>query len=233
MATRVGRPRNGTASSSGDPRRDILSAAGRLFASEGVAATSMAVIAERAGLQPSSIYYYFKNKQAILQSLVDDANRVPLELVERVNASGGTAAVRLWRIIRLDAAALCAFPFDINEVHRLVVTGDDEADSDYWRDRQRLNDELEAIVAEGVATGEFRPVDARLAALTILANDEGAQNWFRPVDGRRLAGPEDRPGYEPMEIGEFLADLALRGLLARPARIAAIRRAALAVDDAD
>ena len=85
-------------------------------------------------------------------------------------------------------------------------------------------------MAEGVATGEFRRVDARLAALTILANNEGAQNWYRPVDGRRLAGPEDRQGYEPLEIGEFLADLALRGLLARPAGLGAVRRAGRAAD---
>ena len=50
------------------------------------------------------------------------------------------------------------------------------------------------------------------------------QHWNR---GQRSLAP----GYTAAEIGSFLADLALRGLLARPARLEAVRRAALAHGD--
>src|SRR5438270_275572 len=72
--------------------------------------------------------------------------------------------------------------------------------------------------------GEFVAVDARLAATSLLANDEAVQHWNR---GQRSLAP----GYTAAEIGSFLADLALRGLLARPARLEAVRRAALAHGD--
>ena len=42
--------------------------------------TTMAQIASAAGLQQSSLYYYFRSKEEVLAALVAKANVVPLEL---------------------------------------------------------------------------------------------------------------------------------------------------------
>ncbi len=221
--TKVGRPRSAGVTGSGDPRHDVLAAAGKLFFAKGVGATSMAEIAAAAGLQPPSLYYWFRNKTAILGALVAEANRVPLGMVARVNEVGGPPGARLWTIICLDVMALSALPFDINEVHRMVDDGSPEA-ATYWAERQQLIREVGAIVAEGVAAGEFRPVDPRLTALSVLASDEGSQNWHRPAGGAGTGpGDEGAAAYTPRQIGEHLADLTLRGLLVRPAGLASIR----------
>lgn len=221
--TKVGRPRSAGVTGSGDPRHDVLAAAGKLFFAKGVGATSMAEIAAAAGLQPPSLYYWFRNKTAILGALVAEANRVPLGMVARVNEVGGPAGARLWTIICLDVEALSALPFDINEVHRMVDDGSPEA-ATYWAERQQLIREVEAIVAEGVASGEFRPVDPRLTALSVLASDEGSQNWHRPAGGAGTGpGDEGAAAYSPRQIGEHLADLTLRGLLSRPSGLASLR----------
>ena len=81
----------------------------------------MAEIARRCGLQQSSLYYYFRNKEQLLDEIVGEANRAPLELVARVRADGGSPAVQLYRVIRADVAALCALPYDLNEIHRLAA----------------------------------------------------------------------------------------------------------------
>jgi AcrR family transcriptional regulator len=226
----VGRPRTKAAAggtSELGARAEIVAVASRLFAAKGVSETTMAEIADGAGLQQSSLYYYFRSRDAILEEILGTVNRVPLEFVERLKLDGGPAAVRLHRLIRFDVAALSEFPFDINEVHRLASRQPEGFDL-YWEERQRLNDEIEALVAEGVEGGEFLSVDSRLTAMTLLANDEAVQHWNR---GRRRlanrAGP-DAGDYTSAEIGLFLADLALRGLLARPARLDAVRRASLA-----
>jgi AcrR family transcriptional regulator len=214
-----------------------VAVASRLFAGKGVSETTMAEIADGAGLQQSSLYYYFRSRDAILEEILGTVNRVPLEFVERLKLDGGPAAVRLYRLIRFDVAALSDFPFDINEVHRLASRQPEGFDV-YWEERQRLNDEVEALIADGVAGGEFLPVDPRLTAMTLLANDEAVQHWNRGQ--RRLANRADPgPGadgggagdYTPAEIGLFLADLALRGLLARPARLDTVRRTALGHQD--
>src|SRR5882762_1743072 len=155
----VGRPRTRTGAGTSElgARAEIVAVASRLFAAQGVGDTTMAEIADGAGLQQSSLYYYFRSRDAILEEILGTVNCVPLEFVERLKLDGGPAAVRLYRLIRFDVMALSQFPFDINEVHRLAGR-QPEGFAVYWEERQRLNDEVEAIVAEGVDAGEFVPL---------------------------------------------------------------------------
>jgi TetR/AcrR family transcriptional regulator len=221
---RVGRPRATPTAGDLAPRDEILAAATRLFAEQGVADVTMSEIAKRAGLRQASLYYWFRRKEEILADIVEQVNRVPLDFVRKLEDEHGDPAVQLWRLVRFDVEALCEFPFDINEVHRLSRRAP-EAFEVYWYERQALNDGVERLIARGVEAGAFRPVDARLAALVVLSDDEGLQNWHRPVDGRRLAGRPDGD-YAVVEIAEFVADLTLRGLLADPADLDRVRAAA-------
>jgi len=184
-----------------------VAAASDLFAAHGIEAVTMAEIAERAGLKQSSIYYWFRSKSEILASILERVNRIPLAIVERERAAPGPVAVRLARLVREDVLALCGFPFDINEIHRLAARSPEDFEG-YWEERHHLDDEVEALIAEGVSTGELRPVDARLAARTLLATDEATQNWYRV--------PE-REHYEPEVVADHVAAVALRSLMADPA----------------
>lgn len=63
-----GRP----AASAGHGARELLlNAATELFASQGVAATTFAMIADRAGLTPAMLHYYFKDRDQLLDAVVD------------------------------------------------------------------------------------------------------------------------------------------------------------------
>jgi AcrR family transcriptional regulator len=223
---RVGRPRVNPTDGDLAPRDEILAAATRLFAERGVAEVTMSEIATRAGLRQASLYYWFRRREEILAEIVEQVNRVPLDFVLKLEQEAGDPAVQLWRLIRFDVAALCAFPFDINEVHRLSRRAPDAFEV-YWQERQALNDAVERLIARGVADGAFRPVDARLAALVVLSDDEGVQNWYRPIEGRRLAGRPDGD-HTVDEIAEFLADTTVRGLLAAPDELERVRCAASA-----
>ncbi len=215
----AGRPRNQARETSGPVDDEIIGAAARLFARQGVAATTMADIATEVGLGVSSLYYYFRNKNAVLERIVEDVNQVPLGILAEVTETFPTADLQLHAFIRRDAEALCEFPFDINEIHRLAATEPDTFER-YWTDRQLLLQGVTAVIEAGVAGGSFLAVDPRLTALTVLANDEALQNWFRPPAGQVRA-----PTHEASadEVGAFLADLTVRGLLAEPNRLARIR----------
>jgi AcrR family transcriptional regulator len=230
VARRTGRPRRSARPATGvDPRREIVAAAGQLFAERGVSGTTMAEIARRCGLQQPSLYYYFRSKGELLDEIVAEANRAPLQLVGRVRAAGGSPAAQLYRVIRADVAALCALPYDLNEIHRLAAR-DRTAFARYWTERDRLVDELTEIVREGVESGELRAVDPRLTALTLMSNDEGTQNWLR-VAGRNGEAVQAGVG-EHHAVGSFLADLGVRGLLTAPRDLDRVRRAADALDAA-
>ena len=103
----------------------------------------MARIAAGAGLQQSSLYYYFRSKEEILAAIVAKANVVPLELVRRVRDQPLEPAVRLWQFVAGDVVALCVLPFDINEVHRYAAR-DRNRFATYWKERRALQAALAA-----------------------------------------------------------------------------------------
>jgi AcrR family transcriptional regulator len=210
---RRGRPRSRPApGGADDPREGIVAAAGALFATHGIDGVTMAQIAEASGLQQSSIYYWFKSKADVLGSILDRVNRVPLEIVEEARRSEGPVPARLHRLVVRDVLALSGFPFDINEIHRLAAR-DPETFARYWEERTRLDEEVESLVAEGVASGDLRPVDTRLAARTLLAADEATQHWLR-TDARGDDTPE--------QVAHHVADVGVRGLMTAPETLDAL-----------
>lgn len=217
----AGRPRKIPRTSERPVVEEVIGAASRLFARQGFATTTMADIARAAGLQVSSVYYYFGSKDEILERIVAEVNRVPLDLLHAARGRFADPPRRLHAFVRADAAALCRFPFDINEIHRLAGASD-EAFAPYWHERRQLEDEVTAVVAAGVDTGVFVDVAPTLAALTILANDEAAQNWYRPPRPRVGEG-DVVASVTPAAVGGFLADLTLRGLLVDPGQVESIR----------
>jgi TetR/AcrR family transcriptional regulator len=219
-AGRTGRPRLQPRTRNGDTSDEILAAAGALFGERGVMGTTMAQIAAGAGLQQSSLYYYFRSKEEILAAIVAKANVVPLELARQVRDQPLEPAVRLWRFVAGDVVALCLLPFDINEVHRIAAR-DRPRFASYWKERRTLQGALAAIVKEGIADGSLREVAPRLVALTLMSNDEAVQNWYRH---------DTRPIRDPEAIGQAMADLAVGGLLTSPDELRRIGVAARAVD---
>ncbi|WP_442781917.1 TetR/AcrR family transcriptional regulator [Collimonas fungivorans] len=55
-----------------DPREKLLDTATLLFSSQGVAATTVAAIARQAGVTPAMVHYYFKNRDQLIEAVVDE-----------------------------------------------------------------------------------------------------------------------------------------------------------------
>jgi AcrR family transcriptional regulator len=231
VVTRIGRPRANGAPAARSPRDEIVAVATQLFAEQGFDQTTMSEIARAAGLQQSSLYYWFKRKELILQA-VFAVNRTPLEFIERIGAGSGSPALKLYRLIRFDTIQLCESPCDVLEVGRLAARQPDLF-ADYWRDRQRLHDWVVSLVRAGADEGEFAPVDPDLTALGLLSLDEGVQHWVRHGEQHRLDGAARfrYPPFTPAEAGDFAAATALRSLLQPPAALAALQAKAATFDD--
>jgi AcrR family transcriptional regulator len=197
----------------------VLAVASRAFGARGFNAVTMREIAEGAGLHPTSLYYYFRSKEEILGAIVAEANRLSLDHLGVVKSHGGPVPAQLYRMVHFDVRALCALPYDIGDVLRLTTLQDEEF-KQYWDDRRALHRGVEMLVQAGIEDGSLRPVDARLATLTLLSNDEAVRNWYQRAeidDGR----------YDADEIAAFMADFAIGALLADRRRLAAVRRISL------
>ena len=195
-----GRPR-ASGQASNDTREDILVAAAKLFSTKGVAGTRVADIAHEVGVRPPSIYYHFKDLEAILRELlnfavfdatpfVSDEYGTPagqlssliVEQISRLNESG----IDIWFVT--ETAQLSSYHFP--EVVRKVTS---------WR--KCIGDIYEA----GVKSGDFIRMDHDVAVASISGLTYGA---YRHVHGGGTIEPK------------VLADICVRSLGGQPVEVA-------------
>lgn len=220
----IGRPRNDADSAATtSPRTGIVNAATRLFSEKGYAQTTMSDIARAVGLQQSSLYYWFRNKEQLLgETLL--VNRAPLKFIAEVGAGSGSPAVKLYRLLRFDTIQLALSPIDFNEIQR--IAHDQRADfHQFWTDYERLKDWVSDLIGAAIVEGKFIDCDREETAGLLLNFDEGAQKRTRlhTDEGDRVA--------EAVRVAEQVAIISVRGLLKRPSEIGRISAQAAQFDD--
>src|SRR5262245_8135991 len=77
-----------------DTRERIQAVALDLFTEQGYDKTSLREIAERLGVTQAALYYHFKSKEEIVQSLISERVTVLDELVDWAKAQPRTVATR-------------------------------------------------------------------------------------------------------------------------------------------
>jgi AcrR family transcriptional regulator len=231
----VGRPRLGTAAPAAQadrsPRDDIIAAATKLFAERGYAQTTMSDIARAVGLQQSSLYYWFRRKELLLQEALV-VNRAPLEFIGRVGAGSGSPALKLYRLLRYDTRQLALSPIDFNEIERIAENQQDEF-IDFWRDYTRLHEWVASLVRAAIDEDLFIDCDPAETATGLLCFNEGVQKRFR-YQVRHAPGGGNPFVHQPLSAeqwAELVAVTAVRSLLRRPEEIGPIREQAAAFDD--
>lgn len=93
-------------------REQILDVAARLFVGRGFAATSTREIAEGVGIRQASVYYYFSNKDKILEELLALTVRPTLDQIDRVEtvADEHGWAAALYALVMIDTGTLAEAP---------------------------------------------------------------------------------------------------------------------------
>jgi AcrR family transcriptional regulator len=150
---------------------EILDAALALFTERGFAATKVDDIAAAAGLSKGAVYLYFPSKEALLEGLVHRAVEPVADLaVARLSDRSDHPHVTLARAMGAVAGAMAnerivAVPLlilreapalpRIAEVYREAILS-------------KVIPALSALVADGIARGQLRPVDPDLAVRTLV-----------------------------------------------------------------
>lgn len=206
-------------------RDRIIDAATKLFSANGYAQTTMSDIARAAGLQQSSLYYWFRNKEGLLQEALL-VNRAPLRFIAEVGAGSGSPAVKLYRLLRFDTLQLALSPIDFNEIQRIAHVQRAEFEQ-FWTDYERLRQWVADLIGAAISEGRFIDCDADETAALLLNFDEGAQKRTR-----LHTDDEDRVA-EAVRVAEQVAVIAVRGLLKRPSDIVRVTAQAARFGDAD
>lgn len=165
----------------GIERDDILNAAAELFAQKSYRATSIEDIADHLGVGKTSLYYYISSKEEVLleiyerflaaieERLVPEATRdlPPDERLRRM--VHGIVDVMTEKIDM--AAMVTRDEWELSEKNMRVIFR-------RWRALERL---FETVIAEGQATGIFRPMSTRLAVLGMFGMFNYIAYWHRQL----------------------------------------------------
>jgi AcrR family transcriptional regulator len=172
-------------------RRDLLAAevldkAAGLFASRGFASTSLKDVADAVGLQRSSIYYYYPNKDALLKELIEgvtvpvarifqDVEKLPLGPLAKIREV--VRRLVLWVAdpkthFRLMDRSETDLPEPIASAHRAA--------------KRRVLREMISLIEGAVLAGEARAADPRVSALSIIGMTMWTAWWFEPGQDHSL-----------------------------------------------
>ena len=185
-------------------KEQIMSAALSVVVAKGYDQSRMDDIVEKSQLSKGAIYWYYKSKKEVYLSLVDRwfdqySAGVMDTLQQQESASDQLKALFDFFIEQFDKNPA---------VFKLLV--------EFWR-LASLNPDFNAklqqvhsiyleyiieIIKVGIASGEFKNVEPRITALSILINIEGI-NWFTLFD---------KSGVEAHEYIDTISNFILNGL---------------------
>jgi TetR/AcrR family transcriptional regulator len=160
---RSGGDRRGSRRQPERSRNAILKAALAEFGREGLAGARMDAIAAAAGVNKALLYYYFADKEALYDAILD---RFFEELTNRVLAvcnRPGTAGERFLAYARTHYDAIAESPYYayifMSELMSASRGGSSHLDRIFGKYMQPIGMRVLALVEEGVKRGEFRAVD--------------------------------------------------------------------------
>jgi AcrR family transcriptional regulator len=183
-------------------REQLIDIAAKMFDEKGYAQTGMGDIAQALGLGRSAVYHYFRNKEEILAALVEAEALTPSHMLQELSEDESlTASERLRRAVtdgivrRLSSGSRFLF------FTRLEAQIPAHMGALYNQSRRHIYDFYVQCIRDGVASGEFREVDPKIAAFAVIGAANWTSRWYSP------GGPKS-----PREIAEIIADFALQGL---------------------
>ncbi len=161
--------------------REILDAALTVFAAQGYGATRLDDVAAAAGVTKGTIYYYFKNKDALLVRLVADHDRKTFAKMEsRLGRLSGPVSAKLRMAMREGFLE----PADQTRrlVHVVLLELHGTAPALFARTVHSALVEgwtlIAKLIEHGKAIGEFRPdADAEVAARVFTSGLVLQQLW--------------------------------------------------------
>lgn len=155
----------------------ILDAAARAFSRRGYAGTSIREIATDAGVQPSSLYHFFRSKDDIYEAVYQLGVEKILEAVEQ----SASASNDPWDRLEKAAIAHLEALLEEGDYNTLVATVAPKEDSSLGLRLVRYRDRYEALftaLIEGLPMP--REVDRKLFRLVFLSALNGVPSWYRP-----------------------------------------------------
>lgn len=192
---------------------EIIAAALELFSQRGFSATRLEDVAARAGLSKAAIYLYFDDKTALLRAVIVDTAGSNVDAVSAmIQSHQGPIAPLIARFLGFMGGRLAHSA--IPNLIKLVIS-ESRAHPEIGKlylDTviSRALPLLQSLIERGIASGEFRTVDAKLAVKSLIGPMVLAAVW------RSVFEPLGAEAIDIEALARQHADLIVRGLSAHP-----------------
>jgi AcrR family transcriptional regulator len=177
--------------------RRLLTGAVDAFAERGYQATTTRDIASRAGMSPAALYVHYPSKERLLFEISLYGHNAALEVLRSADV-GPTPADRLRSLV----SAFTAWHAEHHTIARVVqyelAALSPEHLAEVATIRRAISLQIEQVLADGVAAGDFAVSDLPGTTLAVLSLSIDVARWYTPHRG------------DPEALGTLYADLAHR-----------------------
>ncbi len=146
-------------------REEILSAAEKVFAAKGFFPTTMSDIARRAEFGTGTLYKYFKSKEELYFTLIDEKVEEINRLVKTELSQRNSAVERIKKALQLQFEFIERnrdfFRIYISERSRFEWTIKDDLGKGLHEKMVSYIDILSEVIGQGIKKGEFRSMDPK------------------------------------------------------------------------
>ncbi|TAL31016.1 MAG: TetR/AcrR family transcriptional regulator [Spirochaetes bacterium] len=160
-------------------KQKLLNSARIIFPKQGYAKTTVEMITEGAGLATGTFYLYFKSKAAIYRELTIEGIRILGDMLREALPRSGTAGKT-----KLTVVADTYFRFYLeHQDYYSIISYLHLGQEDFPRDRAMLRSVesamagltglIESVLKEGIASGEFLPLDTARATVSLWGLMDG------------------------------------------------------------
>ncbi len=188
-----------------DQRKEqIMSAALNVISAKGYEQSRMDDIVSEADLSKGAIYWYYKSKKEIYLSLVDHwVSEYSSGMFEAIDKTK-SASEKLKKLFNFFSNQFKNNPITFKVLVEFwrMASLDDSFNKKLQNVYQDFQDYLIEIIDFGIKKGEFKKVNPRITALSILINIEGI-HWFTLFD---------KSGVQAHEYIETITDFIINGL---------------------
>ena len=182
--------------------KTVLEAAAKLFAERGFGGTNLQDIADALGISRPALYYYFKSKDEILASLVEEVTVFSGHQATELAAKADFNPSETLRQMTFNhVKRMLEHTVEFRVVDRTENDLPAATRRTHDKAKRTLLDNFTRTIERGIELGHFRPVDATVAAFAILGMCNWTAWWFMPEGRVPLA-----------EVAQLIADFAVSGL---------------------
>jgi AcrR family transcriptional regulator len=161
-------------------RLQIVEAARKIIVERGSENITVKALADAVGISEGAIYRHFNQKQDVLLFLIDDVGVSLLSDLKYISGAGTLALKKVEMVLKRHITSIeqrRGVSFQI--IAEIVSMGDKKLNGRVSEVIQSYVNKIEALLREGIASGELRPeLDARASAVLIFSTIHGLVNLW-------------------------------------------------------